>query len=156
MARRTPAEIRDNARLILQAKGLARAAEWIAKEYARQKRPGLGFDWKDGHPSTREAEILVGWGETETALTSLLCQTPSDAELPAIRRAQCQRQLEDLLRSRTREWNLGLGILPSGRACATCGTEHVRYSWAEYDSGKVPTLPRHEGCACSYMPYLTG
>ena len=113
-------------------------------------------------PGVLELPVLQalreGWGHVQRVPALTLPEAPPD-DGPALDSwmvAASQRRMEELLRSRKvlGQDMLGLTVLTSGRPCVTCGTQPTNYTWADYDAGKVPSLPRHSGCACAYSPWL--
>lgn len=62
-------EFERRARQWLTIGNVRQAGGVIAREYARQGRQGLGFSWSEGHPATRDAELLLLQGHEELDAT---------------------------------------------------------------------------------------
>lgn len=146
---------RDAARDRVRAHVLARDVETAAIVAAAFHSselfpPAIHLEWK-GPVLAPEAERLAGAGRIDAAVAVLMCEPVAAADLDAYRAALAERSLGEMRRAHAAGACLAVRILP-GRPCPMCGDVVRRFTWEDLEAGRVPRLPLHPGCSCSYCP----
>ncbi len=141
--------VREQIRIYV-AEGKLRAAATVASAFHRAELfpPGINMDWSQPF-LPRDVELLVESGHLEAAVANLMCDPIAEGDIDAVHEAACRRGLEELRHARAAGVKLAVVIL-QGRPCLICGGIPQRYSWEDLDAGRVPRLPLHAGCLCSY------